>query len=334
MLSKDALLLLPDPESTPRCAQFTASLGVDPAGSAIAASIVLVVETPLPWPKPVFNHTWLGGLANTPALHCGASRILAAVPQSVARPGLVHAWWLKGPTVRSAQLQVENTAQLHSLVKELGSCAPDDSRFLIGNTLRKGADAAQAVLICAQGSHDVCCGTEGTRLAHQLTAAWAVSGTAESPTVFRVSHTGGHRFSPTAMTLPDGRMWAFVTADDISGIMERSVTSADVAPKCRGWWGAAKGPAQVAEREAFIRHGWRQNGETRTVTAIASVDADTGETFDVHRELADGTTTVDRVTVATKRQVPTIACRALGGLPAKPGIEYMTMNGDVMGDHS
>jgi len=315
MLSEDALLLMPDPETSQRCAQFTGSLGVDPAGNAIPAAIVLVVETPLPWPKPVFDHAWLGGLGNTPPLHAGASRILAAVPDDSAHPGRVHAWWLDGATARSAQLQVDTTADLHALVEELHTCDPSDSRFLVAGSFKSGVDAAQAVLICTQGSHDVCCGTEGTRLALELAERWTPD---DSPAIFRVSHTGGHRFSPTAMTLPDGRMWAFVTADDVGAIMERSVNPVDIAPKCRGWWGAAKGPAQVAEREAFIRHGWREHGEIRTVKPAPNA----GSTFDVHRELPDGAATVDRVTVAIKRQVPTISCRAVGGLPAKPGIEY------------
>ena len=52
------------------------------------------------------------------------------------------------------------------------------------------------VLVCTHGTRDTCCGSLGTRLWRDLDAGGA--------TVRRTSHTGGHRFAPTAVTF---RWW-------------------------------------------------------------------------------------------------------------------------------
>ena len=157
------------------------------------------------------------------------------------------------------------------------------------------------VLICTQGSHDVCCGSEGARFA-------AEAETIPDLTVYRVSHTGGHRFAPTAMTLPDGRMWAHLDLDLLGSILSRSAAPAEIADRCRGWWGAAPGPDQIAERAVFAQLGWSFNDRDRTV-ATESVDG-----VSVCRVTAGNESWV--VTVAIDRYLPTIACRQPGGLPA------------------
>lgn len=300
-LSVAAAQLMPDPGTSPKCADHSVALAVDPGGNAVAAAIVLTIETPLPWPKPIFAHDFLDGIKGTPQTVVGASRILGAVPENAETVGRVHAWWRTDSGVQQAVLQVNTPTEVHELVDELSRVTPDQSRFLTDQPAPQ-----HAVLICTQGSHDICCGTEGTRLALDAQATLG-----EDVAIMRVSHTGGHRFSPTAMTLPDGRMWAYLTTDDLQEILAESGDAVALSPKCRGWWGAARGPAQMAERAVFAELGWSLNHQDRTV-----------------EDHGDGTFTVhvgpDRWDVAVEigREVPTIACRALGGMPGKTGREY------------
>lgn len=163
--------------------------------------------------------------------------------------------------------------------------------------------------ICAQGSHDICCGAEGMRLVGQIEAM------RPDVTVRKVSHTGGHRYAPTGLTFPDGRMWGFVTADEMAAIVARNGLPSSFADRCRGWMGADS-VGQVAERAVFaVVDDWSMDDVARTVTST-----EIGDGWDCTVEVVDR---VFDVRVESGRPVPTITCRADGGLPAKLGREYV-----------
>ncbi len=209
-----------------------------------------------------------------------------------------------------------------------GTAATDDAAIGDASRLAEfgsptAVPARPAVLVCTQGSHDVCCGSEGTRLADELHALIAADAESlpQDLQVFRVSHTGGHRFAPTALTLPDGRMWARLDAAMVGTILKAEGDPAALAGHCRGWWGAETGSAQMAERALFAEIGWSLNAMDRTV-AVEERDSAQSDLCAVTTE--DGRWTVE---VAVGREVPTIACRQPGGLPAKPGREYKVLLG-------
>ncbi len=191
--------------------------------------------------------------------------------------------------------------------------------------------ARPAVLVCTQGSHDVCCGAEGTRLAGELEAridatAAAAGGAHHLTGLYRVSHTGGHRFAPTAMTLPDGRMWAGLTMARVDSILTRAGRAADLAPTCRGWWGAEVGPAQVAERAVLAARGWSLDDHDRRVDLTGRPDGSILATVSITALPGAGPAGASSerwdVELAEGRTVPTVACRQPGGLPAKSAREY------------
>ncbi len=337
-LEPDVQTLLPAADEAPRCSAHAAGIGTDPGGTAIAADAVALVEAPLPWPKPVFMSGLLAGLSSMMDLQVGPTRVLAVVSAggrdrrneiSSRIPVVLH--WRSGAGTQSAYFEADGADGLHELFAHLGDRSPaepvpQDTRFAsVGY-----AENERAVLICTQGSHDVCCGSEGTRLAADFEAVLRAYRDADidepyagAPTaggrvaVYRVSHTGGHRFAPTAMTLPDGRMWAGIEAGELASILDRTADAAAVAPRCRGWWGAATGPAQVGERAVLAEVGWSLESMAREVRFRRTPDA---WEVDVIATSAGRAWTV---TVQEGRTVPTIACRAMGGLPAKPATEFI-----------
>lgn len=305
-LPENALSLLPARDDTMRCADHSRAIGTSPAGTAIAADAVVVIETPRPWPKPVFAHPLLDGLASVMQLHCGTTRILAA---EASRSDITTVTTFERGEVGATAhtFDVEGREQLHDLMDRLRQSYPAE----ILDRPSATPPPELAALICTQGSHDVCCGSDGVRLASALAEA------APGLALYRVSHTGGHRFAPTAMTLPDGRMWADLDVERTLSILDLTGDAAALAARCRGWWGAAAGPAQAAEIAVFRELGWSLDDQPRTVATTADPDA-AGRwlvTVDVARQ-------VWTVEVALGRVVPTISCRAEGGLPAKPGQEY------------
>lgn len=343
-LAPEVAALLPAGDDAPRCAAHATAIGTDPGGTAISAEAVALVEAPLPWPKPVFASGVLEGFTPMMDLHIGPTRVLATVPPDTADrhnaappdersprgkiPVVLH--WRAGAGSRSAYFEADGSDGLRGLFAHLAHQSPADPVPKGAGFASVGyAENERSVLICTQGSHDVCCGSEGTRLAADFEAvlrAYRVADVDEpyagAPTaggrvaVHRVSHTGGHRFAPTAMTLPDGRMWAGIEAGELASILDRTADATALAPRCRGWWGAPTGPAQVAERAVFAQVGWPLENLARQVRLRRTADA--WEVDVVAVEAGRAWT----VSVREGRTVPTIACRALGGLPAKSATEF------------
>jgi hypothetical protein len=304
------LELAPEADASVRCAEFSRRIGLDPGGSALAVDEVIVADVALPWPKPVFAREDLRAVPvwTTTAQAAGRRvRVLAAVPLAggVGRV-VVHS----RPHVGAARFdRVEHRVgpeQVPGLIEALLVDGPGASP----DTQVETDLPAEELLICTQGSHDLCCGSIGTRFVQVIESA------RPGLAVRRVSHTGGHRFAPTGMSLPDGRMWGLLGVDEMISILDRSVRPSRVAHLCRGWTGADEGPPQMAERAILgLVDDWSFDTLVRHVDVIAD---------------GDGTTTVLvgaggqqwEVSVAIGREVPTIACGEPGGLPIKPGLEY------------
>ena len=299
-LTAEAEALLPNLDETVRCSEFSKTIGLAPQGTAIRADLVVLVPLSLPWPKPALAHPELDGLLGTYESASGPTRLFTYLPVA-GQERTVRVFWRDAERTRTATLQLSAEESIAEQLAPLLADAPLDAGFVEDTRI-------DAVLICTQGSHDVCCGTEGTRLA----AAFEL--THPHIDTYRVSHTGGHRFAPTAMTFPSGRMWADLELKDLTAIVNQTGSPADVAELCRGWWGAAMGPAQVAEVAVFAQQNWHWEKTDRYAEAIDHV---------VGIRNPAGTWTV---MTEVSRIVPTIACRAEGGLPAKLASEYRAVS--------
>ncbi len=302
------LSLLPAADEAPRCAAFTRQLGVAPFGTAIRADMMILIEAPLPWPMPVKAHPFLDGLMELLEDAPAPARILAVVPTTNDGTVRVRCFTRDGASARRRVFELSGPSQLRALVTALLA-----GEHPVEHAADEPVPPDHTVLICTQGSHDLCCGSAGTRLAIEATAHYgAINGDVE---VLRVSHTGGHRFAPTGMTLPDGRMWAELSMDLLINWFDRAGEPADYAPLCRGWWGADKGFAQTAEISVFAAGGWSESDLPRTIETVERSDVSADVTVTVGEQQ-------HRLAVEVTREVPTISCASPGGLPAKPGREY------------
>lgn len=298
--------LLPAPDESERCAAHAERIELDPGGSALFVDELIVVDVPLPWPKPVWAKD---GFTAVPELvmEVGEAgrrvRVLAAVP-------------LGDGTGRVVTHRLEQRSQFARAEHHV---AEGDVAALLERLLVDGLDESAAtvvsrepvreLLLCTQGSHDMCCGSLG------MSMFTALAATNPDASIRRVSHTGGHRMAPTGVTLPDGRMWGMVDVDEMMAILDRAGSPAALAPRCRGWIGVAVGPEQMAERAVMAQvDDWAFDTNPRSTVVSSGGDHTVVEV-----------TTIDevwRVEVEEGRAVPTIACGQPGGLPAKPGSEW------------
>lgn len=214
--------------------------GADPIGTAGTYDGFVVVEYPLPWPRDVGQMPELVRLSD---LAKGTRlRLQVVVPQ--AHAGVVV-------YMRSRR----DSSGFRSFDRYQFAGVADAELFLCSATATslESQDAARDVLVCSHGRRDICCGSTGTALVNALTRSALPDGVV----VWRTSHTGGHRFAPTFVVLPEGTMWGFADVDLIRRVLNRDGEISEVLDKYRGCVGLPTARVQALEREVLRREGWR-----------------------------------------------------------------------------
>lgn len=237
-----------------RCAPWTHELGVDPIGSAVEIDRLVTVEVPLPWPADIGDLPWIAEL-DPP----DGTRMQAIVPEVARADGriLVNRWDRRGATFVGTDWLLPAVDVPDALAAVVAGAEP---------SAVAGTEAPAELLICGHGARDRCCGNSGTRLAVEVRAALV------DVRVRRTSHLGGHRFAPTALSLPDGRMWAHLDAEVIVDIAERRLHPTEARDHYRGHVGLPPW-AQVVEGARLAEEGWAAF-DVEELEADPQVDAD------------------------------------------------------------
>jgi hypothetical protein len=245
---------------------------VDPVGTIGSYGAFLLVEWPLPWPKDIGKIPELYSLVGR--LEREHGRLQALVPDGRGGGTRRAVLYRADPGSFSAYRRTEAVgppAEIVSLAAQLLDSAATTAPADVG-----GRD----LLICTHGSRDRCCGSLGTRLERAMSDEVGPDGTTR---VWRTSHTGGHRFAPTAILLPEGTGWGYLDEDLLRKIVQRSGAIADVLHLYRGCAGLASPRIQAMERAVLAEVGWglfdcaRQGFETPDGTVRLSVARADGE---------------------------------------------------------
>ena len=154
------------------------------------------------------------------------------------------------------------------------------SRALVQASLLGSHPGEPALLVCTNGRRDVCCAVRGRPLAAH--AARVAPGRA-----WEVSHTGGHRFAPTAVLLPWGQTLARLDHRASEWVLAASETGHLPAELLgplhdRGRSGVP-GPSQCAES-----HVRAETGETRLAALWADLPEETDGGWQVIVTHTDG----------------------------------------------
>jgi hypothetical protein len=295
-----------DPAEPFRCSSFARSEDLDPVGSAGSYSGVVLAEIPLPWPREVTEHPTLAPVAG--ALETANMRLQALAPDSHGNPDRRRLASFTRPAgafdrYRGQSWTVADdrvTGAIAAIAASGGTTAgPNASRPETGG-VPGGVDAGRHVLVCTHGRRDACCGTLGTRLALSL------SGLGAGVHVWRTSHTGGHRFAPTALLLPEGTMWAYLDLDRLVGISDRTLGLEEAARLYRGCIGLDGPEVQAAEREALRSIGWSWLDHRRRGEVLESAGGRSLVRLDA--EAPDGRRLAFEATVEIVRIMPVPDC--------------------------
>jgi hypothetical protein len=227
-----------------RCSSWTRSALVDPVGTAGSYAGFLLIEWPLPWPRDLSEVRGLEQVSR--AAGAAGVRLQGVVPDGDAEQRVALYRW---DAAAARFVGVEAPAASAPETTALALLAGDRPA---GWGPIEGTD----VLVCGHGRRDRCCGSLGTALEMELRAG----GPIDRPggvRVRRTSHTGGHRFAPTAIVLPEGASWGYLDAGLLRRIVSRDIATTEVSGHYRGCSGWSSPEAQAVERSVLERVGWR-----------------------------------------------------------------------------
>lgn len=227
------------------CSDWSRAHGVDPIGTAGCYRGYLLVEWPLPWPRDVGEVAELSVLRQQ-AVAAGL-RLQALVPEDPRRLRLALYTRPGGPfrAFEGWELSLPAGSRAAPGARSLEAAA---AALLAGEGQAAGAE----VLVCTHGRRDRCCGSSGTALWRAL-AGWAGDHRAR---LRRTSHTGGHRFAPTAILLPEGSVWGYLDAAALRHIVRREGAPEDLLARYRGCSGLPSPAVQAVERSVLATLGW------------------------------------------------------------------------------
>jgi hypothetical protein len=255
------------PESGPgakvRCSEWARDASLSPIGTSGSPAGYLLVEIPLPWPRDAGETA--EGAAVGPLLRPHRYRLQAIAPANpAARPQdrrvILHARPPGGGGFAGyRRLEAAAGESLAGTVAALIAAAAGEAAPGFESP---GTD----LLLCTHGSRDSCCGRLGASLAVRLAEQRALEESSALPGVnlWRTSHTGGHRFAPTFIVLPQGTSWGFADLDVVTRVLRQEDDFADVAGHYRGCAGLDGPQVQALEAAVLREVGWRLLGLPRS----------------------------------------------------------------------
>ncbi len=239
------------------CSDISQAVGESPTGTAGYYDYWLVVELPQPWSETAFEQSqvlkpyleiikfliYKKGMKIRPLA-------IASDPE-YSQPGYTRVLFYRRPQYLFARYQQEEylipDVELGNLVSAL---LVEPERLIDFNQYQQDNTHQYDILICTHGNIDVAC----SRYGYPLYENWRKQANSQFR-VWRCSHFGGHRFAPTAISLPDGRYWGHLVPEALSLIIKQKGNLNDIKSYYRGWAGVNQW-VQIAEGEIWLNHGW------------------------------------------------------------------------------
>ncbi|NJP66371.1 sucrase ferredoxin [Streptomyces sp. ventii] len=223
----------------------------------------MLLEQPGPWGAKALTQSRLD-----PAL----GRFLESAPETGVRAALIRRPGRDTGRGAARRVLLAHTAPGRSWVRTALTGDPGELRGLDLPALAAGDHGGfgephpggPVALVCTNGRRDRCCAMLGRPLAAELTVA--------GHDTWETTHIGGHRFSPTMLTLPHGYAWGRMSAATAQHVLAELARGRTVIDGCRGR-SAWPRPAQAAEL-AVRRHETDPRADALEVVDVVGTDGD------------------------------------------------------------
>ncbi len=237
------------------CSDRSRGIHEDPIGTATPIETYVLLESDLPWASNAWETQSLPLEVRTTI-----DRIKVQYPQT--RCLLINQDRTRFRRQRSLIIYQRQSRSLVSRFDryEFVIERPEEAIGILGDFFEQRFSTrfitrpTQDVLICTHGSHDQCCARHGNPFYVQ--AQRMIQSLSDDVQVWRCSHFGGHRFAPTAITLPDGRIYARLDSFSLKSILMRSGALDLMLPSIYRGSSLIPSELQSLERSLLLRFGW------------------------------------------------------------------------------
>lgn len=246
------------------CAIANRQAGEDLIGTAGHYQTYVLIECPLPWAAKVFDSENIPPALRqyVKAIKSARSVQFLAVNRGASESSTSIAMMVYEKTVPSGECFYLGESASDSIEGYRGYEFQLDDLTQVVDCLeahwqgdRLGQPITQQdILICTHGMRDKCCARFGQPF-YRETARSAKRGELPNIRLWQVSHIGGHRFAPTAISLPDGRYYGRLTLAALRSLVTREGSINQLRSVYRGW-GLLPAPLQVLERQLMLQKGW------------------------------------------------------------------------------
>lgn len=269
--------------SAPRCSDGSAAAGEQLAGSAPGALGWVALEQNGPWGVRAFTQSHLPvdvgrgieeraaahrlrpALVRRPGRHADDPRSASPRTVLVAHSVVGRTWLLEGA--------VEDPAGLLDL--DWAALAAGDVEAVRRSLPGSVRSERSHLLVCTNGTRDLCCAAKGRPLALGVADVLPDQ-------VWEVTHTGGHRFAPTAALVPAGTLHGRLDVPAATAVLRASERGETVLAGHRGRT-ALEPAAQVADLYVRALVDERDLDALR-VAVVTSADEHTWECDVSHRD--------------------------------------------------
>ena len=286
---RDDQLPAPQPHA---CSVLSRELGEPVAGTGAVAGAWLLLEQPGPWGRAAVTESRLDpGLGAELEGRTAGTGIRLALIRRVEdhhEHEPAHRRWYAASTHPKRTWLATGVVAYPTDLLKLDFAALDAGDRRAVDALEHTFLDTPLLGVCTNGKRDACCATVGRRVAVEVEAlesleaaasatpaAPAASGPdtdATPPSVWEITHLGGHRFAPTAVVLPSGYSYGRLDPASASRVLASARQGRMVVDGCRGrsTWSR---PGQVAE--LAVRAALSESADG--VLAVASVTATAGD---------------------------------------------------------
>ncbi|MEM6869208.1 MAG: sucrase ferredoxin [Cyanobacteria bacterium P01_C01_bin.121] len=248
------------------CAIANQQTGEDLIGTAGHYQTYVLIECPRPWAAKVFTSEKIPANLRDYVKSIKAQRsiqFLAISRGDIAATESVTVMVYERTLPSDVALSKQGSASRESIHTYRGYEFQLDSLSQVVGCLeahwqgdRIGQPITQKdILICTHGMRDKCCARFGHTFFREAARSVKQGRLPSNTRIWKVSHIGGHRFAPTAISLPDGRYYGRLTIEALEAIMTRSGSVNQLSAVYRGW-GLLPSPLQVLERQLILTWGW------------------------------------------------------------------------------
>lgn len=183
----------------------------------------------------------------------------------------------------------------------------DIAALLRGETIHEPVDE-RVVAVCTNGKHDLCCAKFGLPIYQALDAEPGIS-------AWQCTHIGGHRYAATAIALPTGVVYGYLSPENIGTVAE-AIRQDQIHLPCYRGRSAYSGAVNAADY--FVRQEIGQS----SLSAVSLAQAEqTGDQWQIHFQNGHAQPYV----VSLSETVTEPVISSCGDKPPKPQMHYQLL---------